>query len=325
MFAGRGRGHPGCYSAPSASTTGIYRQTYPENTTNFQANTSLSRSADAESTAILPLLEQHQNWPVGETNALRPFPDSYSRPLPQTSDAIKTYGQTNITERLDQIAHSKSFDSGYSTYIEAVQEPTTPIPGFYHQAAQNWAVGIPENAYEVAKENNSTEWHTGFTQESLYQPCPNDSALWNSELTSASSKILNKPIQNKPTEIVLYRDLNRSALIELHLHDTAALPNACLISFDKFPLNSPIQSTNLGRKKLTKEQKRQNHIAHEQKRRNEYKKSLESLIAMVPGLKSQGLSKSAVLAEAAHWLTQLQIGNEVLRVQAEALEMGATI
>ncbi|KAI9741271.1 MAG: hypothetical protein M1834_002988 [Cirrosporium novae-zelandiae] len=74
------------------------------------------------------------------------------------------------------------------------------------------------------------------------------------------------------------------------------------------------------RENLTEEQKRNNHIMSEQKRRNLIKKGYEEVCELVPGLKDGGLSKSAVLAQAAEWLEELLHGNQQLHKQLMTLK-----
>jgi hypothetical protein len=75
-----------------------------------------------------------------------------------------------------------------------------------------------------------------------------------------------------------------------------------------------------GRENLTDEQKRSNHILSEQKRRNLIKQGFDDLCVLVPDLRCGGYSKSAVLAQAADWLEDLQKGNEELRDMLASLE-----
>ncbi|PQE27908.1 bhlh family transcription factor protein [Rutstroemia sp. NJR-2017a BBW] len=67
------------------------------------------------------------------------------------------------------------------------------------------------------------------------------------------------------------------------------------------------------RENLTEDQKRENHIKSEQKRRTLIREGFEDLGELVPGLRGGGFSKSAVLVMAADWLEELLRGNEVLR------------
>ncbi|KZZ91762.1 Helix-loop-helix DNA-binding protein [Moelleriella libera RCEF 2490] len=73
------------------------------------------------------------------------------------------------------------------------------------------------------------------------------------------------------------------------------------------------------REKLTGEQKRRNHILHEQKRRAMIKDGFENLLELVPDVKDLGLSKSAILLKAADWLEALTSGNQRLQGQLKNL------
>jgi Helix-loop-helix DNA-binding domain len=74
------------------------------------------------------------------------------------------------------------------------------------------------------------------------------------------------------------------------------------------------------RENLTEEQKRENHIKSEQKRRTLIREGFEDLGELVPGLKGGGFSKSAVLIMAADWLEELIQGNEILQHRLDQLE-----
>ncbi|RSL57642.1 hypothetical protein CEP53_006432 [Fusarium sp. AF-6] len=76
------------------------------------------------------------------------------------------------------------------------------------------------------------------------------------------------------------------------------------------------------RENLTEEQKRENHIRSEQKRRTLIKEGFEDLCDLVPGLRGGGFSKSTMLTMAAEWLDDLLKGNEALTAQLAALEGG---
>ncbi|EFY87429.1 bHLH family transcription factor [Metarhizium acridum CQMa 102] len=74
------------------------------------------------------------------------------------------------------------------------------------------------------------------------------------------------------------------------------------------------------RENLSEEQKRENHIRSEQKRRTLIKEGFDDLGELVPGLKGGGFSKSTTLAMAAEWLDELLRGNKALAMQVSALE-----
>ncbi|RKF80636.1 putative bhlh family transcription factor protein [Golovinomyces cichoracearum] len=74
------------------------------------------------------------------------------------------------------------------------------------------------------------------------------------------------------------------------------------------------------RENLTEEQKRENHIKSEQKRRTLIREGFEDLNELVPGLQGGGFSKSVVLAQAADWLENLIRGNESLRAKILLME-----
>ncbi|KLU91905.1 hypothetical protein MAPG_10854 [Magnaporthiopsis poae ATCC 64411] len=72
------------------------------------------------------------------------------------------------------------------------------------------------------------------------------------------------------------------------------------------------------RENLTDEQKRENHIKSEQKRRTLIKEGFDDLCDLVPGLKGGGFSKSTMLTMAADWLEEIMRGNEELRQAAQS-------
>lgn len=74
------------------------------------------------------------------------------------------------------------------------------------------------------------------------------------------------------------------------------------------------------RENLTEDQKRENHIKSEQKRRTLIKEGFEDLNELVPDLRGGGFSKSAVLLMAADWLEDLIKGNNNLKTQLAQLE-----
>lgn len=74
------------------------------------------------------------------------------------------------------------------------------------------------------------------------------------------------------------------------------------------------------RENLTEEQKRENHIRSEQKRRTLIKEGFDDLCDIVPGLKGGGFSKSTMLTMSAEWLEDLLKGNEQLKAQLAELQ-----
>lgn len=80
-------------------------------------------------------------------------------------------------------------------------------------------------------------------------------------------------------------------------------------------------ASKMTRENLTEDQKRENHIKSEQKRRTLIKEGFEDLNELVPDLRGGGFSKSAVLIMAADWLEDLINGNRNLRQQLSELEI----
>ncbi|KAF3069343.1 hypothetical protein CFAM422_007064 [Trichoderma lentiforme] len=74
------------------------------------------------------------------------------------------------------------------------------------------------------------------------------------------------------------------------------------------------------RENLSEEQKRENHIRSEQKRRTLIKEGFDDLCEIVPGLNGGGFSKSTMLTMTADWLEELLVGNRDLTAQLAALE-----
>lgn len=74
------------------------------------------------------------------------------------------------------------------------------------------------------------------------------------------------------------------------------------------------------RQNLTENQKKQNHIQSEKKRRDHISAGFQALPDVVPGINGKGLSKALQLQEAAKFIKDLADGNERLRKQLEELE-----
>ena len=72
-------------------------------------------------------------------------------------------------------------------------------------------------------------------------------------------------------------------------------------------------TSGINRENLSEEQKRNNHILSEQKRRNIIKQGFDDLCELVPELRDGAFSKSAMLTQAGDWLEDLLKGNEELR------------
>ncbi|KAG8160532.1 hypothetical protein KVR01_010068 [Diaporthe batatas] len=69
------------------------------------------------------------------------------------------------------------------------------------------------------------------------------------------------------------------------------------------------------RENLTEDQKRENHINSEKKRRKVIQTGFENLAVIVPAIKGSNPSKSAMLEAAVAWLEELLDGNETLKGQ----------
>ncbi|KND94504.1 hypothetical protein TOPH_01089 [Tolypocladium ophioglossoides CBS 100239] len=74
------------------------------------------------------------------------------------------------------------------------------------------------------------------------------------------------------------------------------------------------------RENLSEEQKRENHIRSEQKRRTLIKEGFDDLGELVPGLRGGGFSKSTTLTMAADWLEELIRGNQTLSSQLASID-----
>lgn len=83
---------------------------------------------------------------------------------------------------------------------------------------------------------------------------------------------------------------------------------------------SNVNGAKLARENLSEEQKRENHIRSEQKRRTLIKEGFDDLCDLVPGLKGGGFSKSTMLTMTAEWLEEILVGNRELAAQLAALE-----
>jgi len=83
---------------------------------------------------------------------------------------------------------------------------------------------------------------------------------------------------------------------------------------------SAVNGSKAARENLSEEQKRENHIKSEQKRRTLIKEGFDDLCELIPGLQSRGLSKSTMLTMAAEYLEQLLQGNKELAERLATLE-----
>lgn len=79
-------------------------------------------------------------------------------------------------------------------------------------------------------------------------------------------------------------------------------------------------SAKAARENLSEEQKRENHIRSEQKRRTLIKEGFDDLCELVPALRSGGYSKSTMLNLTASWMEELLEGNQKLEKQLADLE-----
>lgn len=86
-------------------------------------------------------------------------------------------------------------------------------------------------------------------------------------------------------------------------------------STDVFRKVKAQQGAKQAKENLSEEQKRNNHILSEQKRRNLIRQGFDDLCALVPGLRGGGFSKSAMLTQAADWLEDMIHGNDILSRQ----------
>lgn len=76
------------------------------------------------------------------------------------------------------------------------------------------------------------------------------------------------------------------------------------------------------RENLSEEQKRENHIKSEQKRRTLIKQGFIDMEALVPGMKGGGFSKATMLTMATEWLETMMRGNEQLKEQLRGTGLG---
>ncbi|KAL6871172.1 hypothetical protein J3F83DRAFT_734463 [Trichoderma novae-zelandiae] len=83
---------------------------------------------------------------------------------------------------------------------------------------------------------------------------------------------------------------------------------------------SAVNGVKQSRENLSEEQKRENHIRSEQKRRTLIKEGFDDLCEIVPGLRGGGFSKSTMLTMTAEWLEELLLGNRELTSQLAAIE-----
>lgn len=83
--------------------------------------------------------------------------------------------------------------------------------------------------------------------------------------------------------------------------------------------SAAVNGAKANRENLSEEQKRENHIKSEQKRRTLIKEGFDDLCHIVPGLRGGGFSKSTMLGMTAEWLEDMLKGNQELDAQLAAL------
>lgn len=85
--------------------------------------------------------------------------------------------------------------------------------------------------------------------------------------------------------------------------------------------SSPKRSRSGTRELLTEEEKRANHIASEQKRRNTIRKGFKEMTEIIPTLKNINNSKSTILFKAVEYIKHLDKRNRNLREKIASLQM----
>ncbi|KAL1915770.1 uncharacterized protein VTP21DRAFT_6529 [Calcarisporiella thermophila] len=110
---------------------------------------------------------------------------------------------------------------------------------------------------------------------------------------------------------------------------TSSSSPASLISPAAAPTETPAPTSNAktGRKPhrelLTEEEKRANHIASEQKRRNLIRSGFRDLTEIVPSLRNANHSKSTVLFQAIEYIQRLEQQTRILRERVAVMEVRA--
>jgi hypothetical protein len=131
-----------------------------------------------------------------------------------------------------------------------------------------------------------------------------------------TSRISRTPKKRRPKSISIARPTSSSATQSPPPSDGKRRKSTA----SKDLARSKAEAAKANRENLTEDQKRQNHIMSEQKRRTLIKEGFDDLNGLVPELKGGGHSKSAVLELAAAWLEGLIKDTETLRQNVRAVE-----
>ena len=143
------------------------------------------------------------------------------------------------------------------------------------------------------------------------------------ELAVPSGSVSRNKKRRKPE--ISTNKLEDSAPEEL---DTKPNPRKTTKSRNNVPLADspqPIRRKSRGNEakkaNLTEQEKRENHIRSEQKRRNQIREGFANLLALMPESMSEGSasSKCLIFSRAVEWMTGLSEGNKELRAQLEVL------
>ncbi|RCH98769.1 hypothetical protein CU097_010039 [Rhizopus azygosporus] len=86
-------------------------------------------------------------------------------------------------------------------------------------------------------------------------------------------------------------------------------------------INNTSFKKKFNRSTLGEDEKRENHVASEQKRRNLIKSRFKELTDLVPSLRDSNQSKSAVLFKAVEYIKHLEKRNKHLREKLESLQI----
>ncbi|KAG1052133.1 hypothetical protein G6F46_003890 [Rhizopus delemar] len=124
----------------------------------------------------------------------------------------------------------------------------------------------------------------------------------------------------EPIDLISSLDMNENPKpIFLQKSDQLTLP---LLSFK----SSPVQpSSPVKRKIKTKDEKRDNHTASEQKRRNAIRSRFCELTELVPCLKDTNHSKSTILFKAVDYMKYLERKNKRLRDRLQSLSIRSQV
>jgi hypothetical protein len=285
-------------------------------------------------------------WSTKETGSPRSQNDSHPMPFRTQPQSHSFEGTDHIHETAGagtcthQSNNEQSPHSSASMHDRLLQPCSSPDIRLQHQSSADFGKDLLRNSHDTVNENIFAEWCWGSATRTAIDPTHEDPVEWDSDSLgpSAQTQVTKQTQRGPKTQTLQYRSESikpGTGALALQREHSGSWPvlRTRTISADfqthrgiTLELGSALhgrrQFSTVGsrREKLTGEQKRRNHIIHEQKRRAMIKEGFDDLLNLVPDVNNRGLSKSAILFKAAEWLSTLTYGNKALLAQVNMLE-----